>query len=163
MSTSDACQFLPQGALLQRFWVGGYNIVLGFPEAALYNTHNTAYFGETIGRTTNRIQNAEIVDLNGRHYALAKNAGQHCLHGGVKGWGKQVFAGPSIVVRNGRECTRFVLVSKDGDEGYPGTVECQIWYSERQEEHAMTLDIEYEVALIGDECEETLVALTNHR
>ena len=163
MPSEFGCKFLPQGALLQEFRVDGHNIVLGFPEAALYKTNNTSYFGETIGRTTNRIQDAKIVDVNNRTYHVAKNNGRHSLHGGSHGWGKKLFEGPSTVLRNGKECTRCVLVSEDGDEGYPGTVECRVWYSSWVEDQIVVLDVEYEVALIGDECNETIVGMTNHR
>ena len=163
MSPANNCKFLPQGALIQQFNVSDCNLVLNFPEAAMYKIYNTAYFGETIGRIANRVQNAELTNLNGRSYALAKNAGRHSLHGGLQGWGKRIFEGPSTVLRNGRECTRFTLVSEDGDEGYPGTVECQVWYSVQKDEQAVALDIEYQVTLLDDECVETVVALTNHR
>ena len=158
-----AFTFLTQGAVIQDFKVEGQNIVLGFPDANLYWTHNAPYFGETIGRTTNRIKNATLEDLNGKTYKLSKNDGPNCLHGGSKGWGKREFRGPKPVNRNGKEGVEFKYLSKDGDEGYPGTVECKVWYTTGIEEGKVVLDIEYEVQFLGDECEETVVGVTNHR
>ena len=158
-----AFTFLAQGALIQEFKVEGHNIVLGFPEAESYRTQNAPCFGETIGRTTNRIKDAHIDDLNGRRYELARNDGPNSLHGGLKGWGKKDFDGPQHVNRNGKEGVQFTYLSKDGDEGYPGTVECKVWYTAGKEYGHVVLDVEYEVVFAGDECEETVVGVTNHR
>lgn len=61
----------------------------------------------------------------------------------------------------------FKHISKDGDEGFPGTVEVKVWYipSLEQDEgvEKTSLEIEYEAELVGDEVEETAVSLTNHR
>ncbi|KAL9131893.1 MAG: hypothetical protein Q9217_000253 [Psora testacea] len=157
-----AFTFLAQGASIQQFKVEQQNLVLGFPEAKYYRTHNTPYFGETIGRTTNRIKNATIEDLNVGIYELAHNDGPHCLHGGLQGWGKKDFDGPKPVNRRGKEGVQFTYVSKDGDEGYPGTVECKIWYTASKEAGTVVLDVEYEVGFLGEECEETVVGVTNH-
>ena len=159
----SAFTFLPQGALIQEFKVAGVNIVQGFPEAKFYKTHNAPYFGETIGRTTNRIKDAKIENLNGRTYALAANDPPNSLHGGKEGWGKKDFEGPKPVYRNGREGVEFRYLSKDGEEGYPGTVECRVWYTAGMEDGKTVLDAEWEVEFVGDECEETVVGVTNHR
>lgn len=163
----SAFTFLPQGAIIQEFRVAGHNIVQSFPNAQLYKTHNAPYFGETIGRTTNRIKNAKIDNLNGRSYTLSKNNGPNSLHGGSSGWGKKDFEGPSPVTRNGKEGVTFKYTSKDGEEGYPGTVELRVWYTAGKEEaDGLTrtlLDIEYEVEMVGDECDETVIGVTNHR
>ena len=72
-----------------------------------------------------------------------------------------------MVERGGRQATRFSYVSPDGEEGYPGTVELVVWYFVFEEEEdgvrKTTLEVEYQVELIGDECDETVVNVTNHR
>lgn len=166
MSAGDpdsAFIFLSRGASIQEFKVAGCNIVQNFPDASLYKTHNTVYLGETIGRTTNRIKNAVIQNLNDNAYKLAANDGPHSLHGGSRGWGKQEFEGPNPVNRNGKEGVYFRYISKDGEEGYPGTVECYVWYTAGIEEGKTILEVEYQVELVGDECRETVVGVTNHR
>ncbi|KAK3617935.1 hypothetical protein LTR56_024982 [Elasticomyces elasticus] len=163
---SDAFKFLPQGGIIQEFKVGGKNIVLGFPSAESYKSKSSPFFGENIGRLANRISGAKINSLNGKSYELTANNGPNTLHGGVKGWGKQDFDGPESVERNGKEAKLFKYLSKDGDEGFPGTVELRLWYimSVEKDEgvEKTSLEIEYEVELVGDEVEETAVGVTNH-
>jgi len=166
MSTAKAFTFLPLGAIIQKFNVNGKNIVQGFPTAELYKKYNAPYFGETIGRIANRVSNAKINDLNGKSYPLAANNAPNSLHGGVNGWGKREFEGPSSVSRNGKDATFFKYVSADGEEGYPGTVEFRVWYVQETEnmdgaQHEV-LHIEYEAELVGDEVDETAISITNH-
>ncbi|KAI4122043.1 MAG: hypothetical protein LQ338_006028 [Usnochroma carphineum] len=160
----SAFTFLSQGALIQEFKIAGHNIVQSFPEAKYYKTHNDVYLGETIGRTTNRVKGAKLANLNGRTYQLAVNDGNNpnSLHGGSRGWGKQDFEGPRPVNRNGREGVQFRYLSKDGEEGYPGTVECLVWYTAGIEHGKTVLEVEYQVEFVGDECEETVAGVTNH-
>ncbi|KAH0238878.1 aldose 1-epimerase, partial [Aureobasidium melanogenum] len=114
----------------------------------------------------NRIKNAEIQNLNGKSYKLTANNGPNALHGGPAGWGKRTFDGPTPVNRNGTEAVQFKYLSKDGEEGYPGTVELRVWYIASKKNDGgvdkTQLEIEYEVELVGDEVEETLVSVTNH-
>lgn len=164
---SDSFTFLPQGGIIQEFKVGGTDIVLGFPSADSYRTPHNPFFGENIGRVANRISGAKINNLNGKSYDLAANNGPNTLHGGAVGWGKKDFEGPTPVKRNGTESVMFKYLSKDGEEGFPGTVELRLWYMPRVETvdgvEKTSLEIEYEVELVGDEVEETAVSVTNHR
>ncbi|EKD16859.1 uncharacterized protein L3040_001139 [Drepanopeziza brunnea f. sp. 'multigermtubi'] len=171
-------QFLSLGAIIQAFLVGkgNLNIVQGFPKQSQYVSHNGPFFGETIGRVANRIANAEIQSLNGKSYPLAKNNGANALHGGVVGWGKRVWHGPKLVgVRTipgvdgleGGESVEFTLLDKDGEEGYPGTLDVSVVYTtglQKSEsgKEVRVLGIEYEVKLVGDAVEETAVNVTNH-
>lgn len=164
----DTFAFLPLGAIIQEFRVAGHNIVLGFPTQDQYVHHNTPHFGATIGRVANRIKDATIHNLNGRDYALPKNKDPNSLHGGFNGWGKRVFDGPHAVKRGGKDALLFKYISKDGEEGYPGTVELRVWYVAGKEDVGTqipktVLTVEYEVEFVGNECEETAVNVTNHR
>lgn len=94
---------------------------------------------------------------------LRQNDGFNCLHGGIRGWGKKTFQGPSEILRNDRKTLEFKYVSIDGDEGFPGTLECRVWYYTVVEASVSILEIEYEAEFTGTECGETIVALTNHR
>jgi aldose 1-epimerase len=173
MSTTDskpAFSFIQQGAIIKEFVVAGRNIVLGFPNDQAYQTHNTAYFGETIGRVANRIQDATIKDLNGKSYRLAANDGPNSLHGGRVGWGKRRFQGPHLGLRDGKETAVFVLEAEHGDEGYPGTVHLSVAYTASTEVEAglekALLTIDYEAKLADEQPEgvgETAVNITNHR
>lgn len=164
----SAFTFLPLGGIIQEFRVGGHNIVLSFPSQSHYAKYNTPHFGETIGRVANRVKGAVLQNLNGRDYPLAKNNGPNSIHGGDKGWGKRMFDGPHAVHRNGKNCTLFKYLSKDGEEGYPGTLELRVWYTASKEDIGTAspktvLCVEYEVEFVGDECDETVVNITNHR
>ncbi|KAI1129810.1 galactose mutarotase-like domain-containing protein [Nemania abortiva] len=173
---ADEVSFLPLGAIIQSFKVGGVNIVQGFPTQELYVSHNGPYFGETIGRVANRISNAKLASVNGGNsYSLAANDGSNTLHGGVKGWGKRIWDGPKpIGTRSipgiegdlkGGESVEFTLRSEDGDEGFPGEVAVKVIYttgkiSEGGKE-AIALGMEYEAELVGG-AEETVINMTNH-
>ncbi|KAI1499129.1 aldose-1-epimerase [Biscogniauxia marginata] len=175
---TDEISFLPLGAIIQSFTVGGVNIVQGFPTQAQYVSHNAPYFGETIGRVANRIAGARVGPLNGaRAYSLAANDGPNTLHGGVRGWGKRVWSGPRPVgVRKipglppadtqGGESVEFVLTSEDGDEGFPGEVVARVVYTaskavEEGGQEVTLLGIEYEAELVGG-ADETFINMTNH-
>lgn len=179
MLTSPPCEFISLGAIIKSFHVGKTNIVQGFSSQDLYLTHNSPHFGETIGRVANRVANAQINSLNQKSYPLAKNDGVNSLHGGAVGWGKKVWDGPAPVekrdicdlplLHDNSECVAFKLRSKDGDEGYPGSIEAQVFYTTgKQNENGKEktiLNIEYEAYFSEDdtsEVEETVVNMTNH-
>lgn len=167
MSVESAATFLPYAALIQEFYVGGQNICLGFPTQELYEKHNVPAFGSSIGRVANRIQGGLVKNLNGRDYQIFQNDGNNTCHGGKLGWHKKVWDGPKTVEKNGKKALEFKLLSKDGDENFPGTVETRVYYSVHKEgdgDNAKTvLEMEYECEFVGDECEETIVNLTNHK
>ncbi len=102
------------------------DIVLGFDELADYEA-KSPYFGAIIGRVANRIAGAQFT-LNGKTYLLAANNGRSSLHGGHKGWDKVVW---NAKVASSRESASVELSheSRDGDEGYPGTVQATNTYS----------------------------------
>ncbi|KAF2964136.1 hypothetical protein GQX73_g9422 [Xylaria multiplex] len=173
---ANEVSFLPLGAIIQSFTVGGVNIVQGFPSQELYVSHNAPYFGETIGRIANRISNAKLASVNGGNsYALAANDGTNTLHGGIEGWGKRIWDGPKpIGIRTipglegdlqGGESVEFTLRSKDGDEGFPGEVLVKVIYTTGKindgGKEAIVLGIEYEAELVGG-AEETVINMTNH-
>jgi aldose 1-epimerase len=165
--------FLPLGAIIQSFTIGGQNIVLGFPDESLYRSHNVPYFGETIGRYCNRISDGKVVGLNSRDYEFVKNErGSTSLHGGIVGWGKRVWHGPVIERRDDKTIQTFSLRSEDGDQGFPGEVEARVRYTVQKfsrgekgsrGDEEVVLDVDYEVRLVeGQDVSETIVAVTNH-
>ncbi|KAK0710497.1 galactose mutarotase-like domain-containing protein [Apiosordaria backusii] len=175
MADAPVASFLPLGAIIQELRVGGLNIVQGFPTQELYVSHNGPFFGETIGRVANRISNAKLDSLNGgKTYQLAANNGVNNLHGGVVGWGKRIWNGPTPVgIRTipgvgeieGGESVKFALTSEDGDEGFPGTVEATVIYTVGKQvqdrKEVVVLGIEYEAELVGG-ADETVINMTNH-
>jgi aldose 1-epimerase len=99
----------------------------GYDDLAGWLT-NTSYFGSTVGRFGNRIKDGKF-SLEGKEYKLATNndpGGIPChLHGGLKGFDKVIWTGKPTA-DNGVE---FSYVSKDGEEGYPGTLTVKVTYS----------------------------------
>src|ERR1043165_3163653 len=103
------------------------DVVLGYNDLDTYMRPPFPYFGAIIGRYGNRIAKGRFT-LNGVEYKLAINNGENSLHGGIKGFDKQVWprsesktgAGPALVLN---------YLSKDGAEGYPGNLRTTVVYT----------------------------------
>jgi len=102
------------------------DIVLGFDNLDAY-VKGHPYFGATIGRVANRIKNAQFT-LEGKPYKLAANNAPHALHGGKVGWDKVVWTAEASETDSGPSL-KLTYVSKDGEEGYPGTVTAHTTYT----------------------------------
>jgi aldose 1-epimerase len=101
------------------------DVVLGFDTIEGYQTDHP-FFGAIIGRYGNRIGKAQFT-LDGRTYKLAANNGPNNLHGGTKGWDKQLWTGEIVKSDRGQAVT-FSRTSPDGEEGFPGTVKVKVTY-----------------------------------
>ena len=123
------------------------NVVLGYSALDGYLA-DTTYFGAIVGRYGNRIALGKFT-LDGHHYQVPVNNNANSLHGGKVGFDKRVWQGRAIT--DGVEMT---LVSKDGDQGYPGTLTAHVRYTV----HHNALRIDYSVSTDKD----TVVNLTNH-
>jgi aldose 1-epimerase len=102
------------------------DVALGYDNLADYIKKNP-YFGATVGRIGNRIANAQF-ELEGKTYKLAANNGTNHLHGGKKGWDKVVWDAEATETPKG-PALKLTYVSKDGEEGYPGTVTAVTTYT----------------------------------
>jgi aldose 1-epimerase len=83
-------------------------------------------FGALIGRYANRIAKGKF-ELDGRQYSLPLNGGANHIHGGPRGFDKQVWKAESL------QGTDFVglklgYTSRDGENGYPGNLNCTVTY-----------------------------------
>jgi len=119
------------GAAITQLWLPdrqgrSADVVLGFDDLAGYLNANP-YFGVTVGRVANRIRNATFT-LEGHTYRVAANDHGNHLHGGVKGWDKVVWTATTSRSPDGPVLTLRYL-SKDGEEGYPGTVTAEVSYT----------------------------------
>ncbi len=118
------------GAALQSMMVRGRDgsvadVTLGYPTLDGYLA-KSEYFGATVGRVANRIAQGRFV-LDGRTYQTPVNNGVNALHGGTKGFDKNVWH--VVAVQDGaRPGVTLGLVSPDGDQGYPGTLTVQAEY-----------------------------------
>jgi aldose 1-epimerase len=124
------------------------DVVLGYDSLEPYTKDPKTYFGAIVGRYGNRIAHGTF-ELDGKRYHLPINDGDNSLHGGTVGFDKLLWQGKEIP--GGVELT---LVSKDGDQGYPGTLTARVRYT--LEAHA--LKIEYFATTDKD----TVLNLTNH-
>jgi aldose 1-epimerase len=127
------------------------DITLGFDSLAPY-LGGHPFFGALVGRYGNRIREGTF-ELEGKRYTLARNNGQNHLHGGVRGFDKQVWqAAPDET-----SAPRLVLSyhSPDGEEGYPGNLDVTATYTLTD---ADELRIDYKATTD----QTTIVNLTNH-
>src|SRR6516225_3667180 len=124
---------IPYGAVIVSIKVPDRNgrlddVVLGFAALDGY-LQNNPYFGAVVGRYGNRIAKGRF-GLDGTTYQLATNNGPNHLHGGVKGFGKVLWQAEPFE-RDGNVGVTYTLTSRDGDEGYPGTLNVRVTYSLR--------------------------------
>ena len=123
------------------------DVVLGCDAVEKYEAQ-TAHFGGIIGRYANRIAHGTF-KLDGKTYSIPKNDGDNALHGGIRGFDKKIWAAKEI--QDGIELS---YVSKDGEEGFPGTLTTTVRYTLS----GSALRIEYSATTDKD----TVLNLTNH-
>jgi aldose 1-epimerase len=128
------------------------DVVLGFDNLDGY-IKGHPYFGAIVGRVGNRIAKGQFT-LNGAKYQLATNNGPNHLHGGLKGFDKVVWSAEPVQVSKGA-ALKLSYVSKDGEEGYPGTCKVEVLYT-LTENNELRLD--YTVTTDKD----TPANVTNH-
>lgn len=128
------------------------DIVLGYDDVIGY-ANGSSYLGATIGRYGNRIAKAKFT-LNGQTYTLAANDGPNSLHGGIKAFHKVVWEAKDISTAEA-PAIEFTYVSRDGDEGFPGTLTAKITYTLTP---ANELKLDYYVITDQD----TIQNLTHH-
>ncbi len=100
------------------------DVVLGFDTLVEYESASNPYFGGVVGRCANRIADAHFI-LDGREVRLSANEGRHHLHGGARGFDRRAWTVAGLSERGLALC----LQSPDGEEGYPGALECTCSYS----------------------------------
>ena len=126
--------------------IGGYDALESYIEA-------DGYQGAIIGRFGNRIREGKFT-LDGVEYNMYINNGPNHLHGGKIGYDKRVW---QVLSTNDSDepSIKFFLLSKDGEEGYPGNLSITVTYSLNNEG---ALSIRYEATTD----KKTIVNLTNH-
>ena len=113
------------------------NVVLGFNNLDQYLAGHP-FFGAIAGRYANRIANGKFT-LDGKEYSLFVNNGPNSLHGGKVGFDKAVWKAEPIATADGPSL-KLTYVSKDGEEGYPGTLTNTVTYTLT---HKSELKIDY--------------------
>jgi len=130
------------------------DIVLGFPSLQGYLSPSDPYFGATVGRFANRIASGRFT-LGGHTYQLPINDGPNSLHGGKKGFDRQLWT--IVVVKQGPVSASVSLryVSPNDDQGYPGALSTTATYTLDDQDQ---LRIEYQATTEAP----TIVNLSNH-
>lgn len=121
----------PLGCCIQRLLVPDADgtikdVVLGFDDLKSYQASSSPYFGVVVGRCANRIQGASFT-LDGHIYKLTANNGSNALHGGTKGFDKQLWSAESIDHPDG-DAVQLTRTSPDGEEGFPGALKVRVTY-----------------------------------
>ncbi len=128
------------------------DVVLGYDKLEDY-VKATPYFGAIVGRYGNRIARGKFT-LDGKEYTLATNNGPNHLHGGKKGFDKVLWAAEPVW--QGDEVgVKLTYVSRDGEEGYPGTLKATVSYF-------LTPDNAIRIEYLATTDKPTPVNLTNH-
>src|SRR5215813_3520643 len=150
-------KIITYGATLTELWVpdkSGKNadLVLGFDNLQQY-TGDHPFFGATIGRYGNRIAKGKF-SVDGHEYTLFLNNGPNSLHGGKEGFNRKVWKAEPVKAAHGA-AVKFTYVSKDGEEGYPGTLDASVTYE-------LTDDNALKLTYHASTDKPTVVNLTNH-
>ncbi len=119
------------------------------PKTAEELLADTCYCGAICGRVANRIAGGSF-ELGGKTYELATNNGANCLHGGNVGYDSRLWT----VEMQTEESVVLTLISPDGEEGFPGTVELRATYVLDGNRLILTMEAETD--------NHTILNLTNH-
>jgi len=129
------------------------NVVLGFDSLKSYQAGHP-YFGSLVGRYGNRIAKGKFV-LNDTTYTLAVNNGENHLHGGIKGFDKQVFNVDSVYSSRDSVVLALSYMSAHMEEGYPGNLLVKVRY-------VLTGNNEIKIWYEAETDRPTVLNLTNH-
>ena len=128
------------------------DVTLGYRDLASM-VAKPSYMGETIGRYANRIAGGKFT-LDGKTYQLPLNDKTTSLHGGPRGFSRQVWRIAGVKQGETASVT-MTLTSPDGDGGYPGKLDVTVTYS-LDDRGALTIDF----GATSDR--PTIVNMTNH-
>lgn len=126
------------------------DVVLGYNTIFEYMQSMEQYFGATIGRYANRIENGQF-ELDNKSYQLEINDHPNHLHGGVKGYHNVIWDVHSKSASN----IIFRYLSEDGDSDYPGSLMIDVSYNLNNKDE---LVINY--SAVSEDI--TIINLTNH-
>ena len=152
-----SARVLAWGAILQKLVVPGKrgpaDVVLGYDSMDGY-LKAPNYFGATVGRYANRIAKGHFT-LDGKDYKLAINDGPNALHGGRKGFDKQLWTIGKVSSGRDSASVTFTRISPDGEEGYPGTMQLSATFT-------LTETNELHVDYRATTDKPTIANITNH-
>ncbi|WP_182867276.1 aldose epimerase family protein [Stieleria mannarensis] len=128
------------------------DVALGYNDIASYtNAVDKPYFGAVVGRYGNRIAKGKFT-IDDQEYTLAINNPPNSLHGGIIGFDKVIWDGK---VDDEANAVTLSYLAKDGEEGYPGNLNCSVTYR-------LTDDNAIEVDYFATTDKATPINLTQH-
>jgi aldose 1-epimerase len=128
------------------------DVILGYDNLEGY-VGDKSFQGSIVGRYGNRIAKGKFT-LDGKEYQLPINDGENHLHGGPNGFFKALWTAEPIENKTD-PALKLTYVSKDGEEGYPGTVTITITYT-------VTKDNELKIDYSGTTDKTTILNPTHH-
>ncbi len=130
------------------------DVVLGFGSLNGYTAKvNTGYFGATIGRYANRLGHGTFT-LDGHVFHIPTNENGNTLHGGTKGFNKEVWDAKDVSTAN-EAALELHRLSPDGEQGFPGNLDVTVKFTVTAKNE---LRLEYRAKTDQD----TVLNLTNH-
>ena len=136
------------GAMITKLLINGVDIIVGCNTIDEYISQ-TNFFGATIGRYANRIGNGKF-KINDIEYKVSLNEPPNQLHGGFKGFDKQIWNYEII-----ENSVVFSYLSKDMEEGFPGNLNVKVKYTLSEDNEVL---IEY----FAKSDKDTVANFTNH-
>lgn len=133
------------------------HVVLGFSTLRDYETtgaQGELYFGALLGRYANWIGRGRF-SLDGHDYQLTLSDPPNTMHGGKKGFDKQVWAVQPLVTSSPNVGARLTYTSVDREEGYPGKLKVDVTYT-LSDDGAFTIHDE------ATTDRDTVINLSNH-
>ena len=128
------------------------DVALGYNDVASYtNAVDKPYFGAVVGRYGNRIAKGKFT-IDDQEYSLAINNPPNSLHGGIIGFDKVIW---DATVDEAANAVTLSYQAKDGEEGYPGNLNCSVTYR-------LTADNAIEINYLATTDKATPVNLTQH-
>jgi aldose 1-epimerase len=128
------------------------NVAFGYDNLESY-IKGDPYFGKIVGRYANRIAKGKFA-LDGKEYTLDINNDPNSLHGGRTGWHSRVWDA-QVLNNTDYPAIKFKYISPDMEEGYPGTVTCEVVYTWTDKDEII---IDYKASTDKN----TVINLTNH-
>jgi aldose 1-epimerase len=129
------------------------NVILSLDSLSVYQQKNNPFLGALVGRYANRIDKGKF-KLDGKEYKLAINDGKNTLHGGLKGFDKQVWDATELLGKDS-VALQLTYTSVDLEEGYPGTLKSTVTY-------VLNDSNEIKIYYNAETDKNTVLNLTNH-
>ncbi len=150
-----ACQITNFGARVVSLWTPDTNgnmadVVVGYDNGKDFVEKDESFFGATIGRYGNRIENSQF-GLDNITYKLDANDGKNTLHGGIEGFDKKNWKTKQV----NESTLEFSYLSPDMEEGFPGNLDVKVVYH-------ISNDNELIIEYFATTDKKTIINLTNH-